>query len=293
MKKTLGMLLVGVLVAAGGIAVASHVDTPPISDGGELAYVRDFNATALDTAQDGETVSATYVAWALGNDTIDGYTSRGRMADTQVYDRIDLADGSLNATPEFRAVEQWERGMVVVDSDRSCIGLLNGVNAGMVYIGQQDSDLRFKTTGHYSVTQVDDHRVELGRDGHTFALETVGENASLEVTGVNIWVNLTAGDQVRSWIDGGAFPATTEVMHSEFDHLADGCPAVVEEEPEECAPADETGPGEECPSEEEPEEHECAPADESGPGDECPKEEEPEEEKCEHDHEHEEDECTC
>jgi hypothetical protein len=227
MYKSLALFLVGVLVLAGGIAVASHVETPPISDGGELAYVRNYAPDALDVAQAGGTVTATYVGWSFdprsNDDLVLGYSSRGRMADTQVWHHIWVPSGVLSSDLSFRSVGQWDRGMVVASGDAGCLGLLNGVNAGVGYVAKEPSEVRFKTTGHYSVSQVAPDRVELHRDGHVMALQVFGDG-TISVDGVNaVVLELGAGSEVRSWIDGGAFPATTQVMHAEFDHLAQEC----------------------------------------------------------------------
>lgn len=245
MKKSAGLFVVALLVLAGGLAVASHVETPPISDGGELAYVRNYDSGALDTAAAGDPVTATYVSWSFDHDLeyVEDWTSRGRLADNVVFTEVRLpTDAHPHAPDEFRAVGQFERGMVTSESHCGCLGLMNSVNAGFVFVAKQPSLMEFQTTSEYEVANASDDRVELKRDGHVYAMETT--NGTLSVDGLEIAVMLEEGGEIRSWIDGGAFPATTEVMHAEFDHLASDCtegesvkeptprPAEPEEEPE-------------------------------------------------------------
>ncbi len=223
--KGIGLFAVAALVLSASLAIGAHIPTPPISDGGELAYVRDYPDDALDTVAAGGTVTATYVAWNVdqreNDDLVEAFTSRGRAADTQVWHQLWLPAGVLGDV-RFEAVDQYEQGLVVAESERGCVGLLNGVNAGVGYYSKGESDFRLKTTGQFDPLGVSDTRAELHRDGHVIAVETLG-NATLSVEGVNVNVDLGDGGQVRTWIDGGAFPATTTVMHSAFDHMAEDC----------------------------------------------------------------------
>lgn len=232
MKKNIALLSAGLLVMMAGLAVASHVHTPPISDGGEFAYVRDYSEGALDLAAAGSTVTATYVSWSFDhdNETVEDWTSRGRMSDNVVFEEVNLPRPSISGGPAmFKAVQQYERGMVTTDQACGCLGLLNSVNAGLVFVAKQNVQLVFVTTDDYNVVNVSDERVELHRHGHVYAVEATG--GSIAVDRNNLTVSLGAGGDVRSWIDGGAFPATTQAMHAEFDHLADQCLGV-EPEPE-------------------------------------------------------------
>ncbi len=236
MKPSIVMFVAGGLICTAALTLASHVEVPPVSDGGEFAYIRNYDDDVMERAEAGDEITATYVAWRFEHDTMDlrtdrivDWTSRGRSADSVVFQEIQMPLLMIGLEgPQFREVQQYERGMVTTDQLHGCLGLLNGVNAGFTFIAKLDAALEFVPDDDYVVGNVTDQRVELMRDGHTLAIQTTG--GSLQVDGLGeddlnltVTVDLSGGGQVRSWLDGGAFPSTTQVMHAEFDHLADEC----------------------------------------------------------------------
>lgn len=227
-KKTL--LLVGSLaIVAATIGLAAHVGVPPVSNGGELAYVRNFPGDALDRASAGEPVTATYVSFRTGKigddnpekDRLERFASRGRLTDRELFHQVDLPSRALGTNVSFVPVQQYERGIILWCWDTGRLASLNGVNAGLAVQANGSFEVRFQVSGHDGGFEIEEdgaQRVNLSRDGHTYALEARG-NATFDVDGVNVRASFEPGGEVRGWIDD-EYPATTAVMHAEFDHIA-------------------------------------------------------------------------
>jgi hypothetical protein len=200
--------------------VAHHVETPPpVSRGGELAYVRDFPALGQFPSPGEWHMDATYVAFSLHEATglVTGFTSKGRFGDTEVFSEVQLPSGVLGGDRRYHAVQNHQRGILEAGDGAGRILVINGVNAGHA--------LQAKTDGFSATYIVSDglavsgggDKVRIRNGDHTYNLALVAcSDGSLTVDGMNVTVDLAAGCEVRGWLS--AFPATTEVMDWEFEH---------------------------------------------------------------------------
>ena len=218
--KTVMAVVVAAAVLGASLAVANHFGVPPVSKGGELAYVRDYPADGLETAAAEQRITATYVAFSLESghpkqDRVDRFDSRGRLADTTLFHKMDLPDGTFDNL-SFVQVDHVERGLLATQGPQACALFLNGVNAGTAVQAKASIELRYLATGLFDIEEVSDHRVDVERDGHSYRVEVFG-NGSISVDGGNVRISLEPGAEVRGWIDR-EYPATTQVMHSAFDH---------------------------------------------------------------------------
>lgn len=222
----LGLLAVASLLLVSSLAVAFHLPPPPaLSQGGELAYIRDLPTDTLDDLSAGDEVRGTYVTWGLDThanhtDQITDLTSRGRMADMELFHQITLPKGVFTEQC-FHAVQDRARGAYVGEGDAGRFVLFNGVNAGFGVLASEALELTLHVEGGHAITLVDNETVTLGHDGHTYTLEA--HLGSITKHGQNLVVNLGAGGMLSGAING--FPATTQVTQYELD-LARGIPSL-------------------------------------------------------------------
>jgi hypothetical protein len=235
------MLLAAVGLLLGSVAFAAHVTPPPpVARGGELAYVKSFPENCRPVGGDLCEMKGTYVslAWRGQQDDVLHYTSRGRIADKEVFHKIDLPMNMAPARHHFHDVQHVKRGILMVDEPPGYFLTLNGVNAGMMVAAKEQMTVRFHVSDGFDIQLVDPKKVKLRLDGHTYNLQLMDGMGWMNVQGRTVLAYLERCDQVRGWISG--FPSTTAVMNYEFDHIISGadihpplCPKV-----EQCPPED-------------------------------------------------------
>lgn len=253
----IGALLGALLVLGLSLATVAHFPVlPPVSDGGELAYVRNYDVPGNATnISDDERVTGIYVAYSLtaetgSTDDIEHFDSRGRMADTETFHRIELEDGMLEADNRcFYNISQYDKGALVSDSDLGTVTLFNGVNSALGIQAKQNFTAELMLGGGLDVEVVDEQRIEMTQDGHTYVVEIVSGNGTLTVDpnidadvgtegelhqdvtddeavnaeasieGERIIAELGAGADLRGWINA-EYPATTQVTNHHLDHIS-------------------------------------------------------------------------
>jgi hypothetical protein len=219
--KTTALFVTAILVLVSAVAVAHHVETPPpVSRGGELAYVRDYPPVGQFPEPGEWLMDATYVSFSLleAEDSVSGYTSKGRFGDNEVFSTIQLPPMVLGGDRTFHAVQNHNRGLLEASDGAGRFLVLNGVNAGMAVQAKTDGfAVTFNVTEGLEIAGGGDH-LRIRNDGHTYNLAIVNcDDAQFDVDGTLVSASLGSGCEVRGWLSG--FPATTQVMDWEFDHI--------------------------------------------------------------------------
>lgn len=214
----IGLFAIASLVLVASVAVANHLPAPPpLSQGGELAYIRDHPDTALSTVEGTDGVRSAYVAFGIdpnGNETdrVREYTSRGRMADQEIFHQIVLPDGMLTTDRCFHAVQDRAHGAMVAESTAGRMVLFNAVNAGLGIQAKDPLSVVLQAAGGTEVRSLGPDAVALEKDGHAYRLDV--HRGTIEVNGMNLVVALDAGGLLTGAI--GGYPATTQVTGYEL-----------------------------------------------------------------------------
>lgn len=218
--KAIALFATAILVFASSMVIAHHMETPPpVSSGGELAYVRDYPEQGEFQEDGGWRLEGLYTSFVLheADDRVSNFTSHGRFGNNVVFEEIDLPSGVLGGERKFHVVQNHQRGILEASDGAGKLLALNGVNAGLSLQSRTDGFEATLVTGEdYDIVNVTEGHVRIQNDGHSYNVAVATDEGNLSVDGNNITVSLDDGGEVRGWLS--AFPATQEVMEWEFEH---------------------------------------------------------------------------